>query len=143
MKKDLKAKRIKVIVDINIFISALIGSKNCKEIYNLFKSDKFDILISPDLFDEYKRVTTWGKFKKFINEELCKKLLNLIRNDSEKVLPKENVSVCRDPKDNIVLECAMAGKPDFIVTGDKDLLSLKKFKSISIISPKEFVRLVR
>ncbi len=46
--------------------------------------------------------------------------------------------VCRDADDNMVLATAIAAKANFIVTGDDDLLVLKKFEDISILSPRQF-----
>ena len=52
-------------------------------------------------------------------------------------------SLCRDRKDNIVLECAAAVKADFIVTGDKDLLCLKIFRKTRIVPPKKFLEILK
>lgn len=63
--------------------------------------------------------------------------LTRIRKMVEMVTPTEKVSVItRDPKDNKILECALAGKADLIVTADQDLIKLKSFKGIGIIHPK-------
>ena len=51
----------------------------------------------------------------------------------------ERISDCRDPKDNIVLECAVAGGGDYIVTADPDLLILNPFRGIKIVPPHEFL----
>jgi putative PIN family toxin of toxin-antitoxin system len=132
---------VKVVIDTNVFVSALIGSKVCKKIYELLKQDRFELVIS---FELIKEITSVLKRTKFELEEIeLEKLKHLLWRKSEIVFPKNVVSLCRDPKDNIVLECASAGKPDFIVTGDKDLLSLKKFKNIPIITPSKFVKLIR
>jgi putative PIN family toxin of toxin-antitoxin system len=56
----------------------------------------------------------------------------------ELVFPRETVLACRDPDDNRVLEAAMEGKCEYIVTGDKDLLDLKKYKKILILTPREY-----
>jgi len=47
--------------------------------------------------------------------------------------------ICRDPKDDFILECAQTGNADLIVTGDKDLLSLKSFGSIQIVTPRQYL----
>ena len=49
------------------------------------------------------------------------------------IAPKLTIKVCRDEKDNKFLECAESAKADYIVSGDEDLLSLKKYKGIPII----------
>lgn len=57
------------------------------------------------------------------------------------IAPKLNIKVCRDEKDNQFLECAENAKADYIVSGDGDLLSLKKYKDISIVRSSEILRL--
>ena len=130
-----------IIIDTNIFISALLKSKNCIVILEALKQDKFKLIISEKLIEEILIVANEPKFE-FSKYEI-KELEELIREKAEVVETPEKISLCRDPKDNIVLECASAGKLDFIVTGNKDLLSLKKFKNIPIITPFKFVRLLR
>jgi putative PIN family toxin of toxin-antitoxin system len=136
-------KKIKVVIDTNIFISALLGSKNCKEIRDKFVEAVFDIVISEEMFGELMDAIREPKFENLIKDEDIKELRELLEKDAFWIIPEEKVFICRDIEDNIVLECALAGKVDFIVTGDKDLLSLKKFKSILIITPKKFIKLLR
>jgi predicted nucleic acid-binding protein len=56
-------------------------------------------------------------------------------------IPKQLKAVDRDPDDDMVLECAMEGGAHYIVTGDKDLLDLKVFRSIQIVRASEFLRI--
>ena len=58
------------------------------------------------------------------------------------VYPSGKFDIVRDKKDNKVIECAFDGKVDYIVTGDPDLLVLKEFKGIKIITAKEFLDVV-
>jgi len=51
--------------------------------------------------------------------------------------------ICRDPKDDFILECAQTGNADLIVTGDKDLLSLKLFNGIQIVTPRQYLNFPR
>lgn len=53
--------------------------------------------------------------------------------------PIEHVAVCRDPKDNQFLDVAVASEAPFLITGDKDLLSLKKFRMTRILTPRQFL----
>ena len=57
-------------------------------------------------------------------------------------IPKALAAVCRDPDDNMVLECALAGHAQYIVSGDKDLLELKEFRGVRIVRAAEFLRLL-
>ena len=47
-------------------------------------------------------------------------------------------SVCRDPEDDAILACALEARVDYLVTGDEDLLELKVFKGIRIVTPRDF-----
>jgi len=87
-------------------------------------------------------------------EELAEKLEARLRFSAEQVaetladylgflrvaqIPKVLDAVPRDPEDNMVLECAIAGKAQYIVTGDKDLLVLKTFRGIQIVRASDFL----
>lgn len=54
-------------------------------------------------------------------------------------IPGNILGICRDPKDDMVIECAVAAGADLILTGDKDLLALKRYKSIRILTPRQFL----
>jgi hypothetical protein len=67
-------------------------------------------------------------------------VLSLILLRGEPVVPARRIGVCRDPNDNMVLEAAVAGKVDAIVSGDEDLLTLSPFEGIPVLSPAAFLR---
>ncbi len=127
------------VIDTNIFISGLLGSGACRKVFLSFKEQQFTLDISEILFEELKFVTERSKFHSLIDSKERKEIIFFIKSHAIFVKPKEKVNICRDAKDNKLLECALRAKPDFIVTGDKDLLVLKSFQGISIISPKEFL----
>ena len=130
----------KIVVDTNIFISALLGSKSCQQIYEFLKEDKFQLVISENLVTELKSTLILAKFE-FTKEEIDELIEHVLRK-AQKVESTVKIDICRDPKDNIIIECAIAGKADFIVTGDEDLLTLKSFRKISIITPKKFLEII-
>ena len=66
-------------------------------------------------------------------------VVEAILKDSIMVSTRENITVSRDPDDNRVLECAVAGYADLIVSGDKDLLVLGKHDGIPIITVRQFL----
>jgi putative PIN family toxin of toxin-antitoxin system len=58
------------------------------------------------------------------------------------VYPEKRVLVCRDPKDNIILNCCLAAGAEFLITGDKDLLDIINLPfNLKIITPKEFIKI--
>ena len=57
------------------------------------------------------------------------------------VRPVKKLSVCRDIKDNMILECCLAGGVDFLITGDKDLLDILELPfKLRILTPSEFIK---
>jgi predicted nucleic acid-binding protein len=60
-------------------------------------------------------------------------------NTGVPVTPQAVIQACRDPDDNRVLECAVEGHAQYIVTGDRDLLKMEKFRGCEILSPADFL----
>jgi len=131
----------KIVVDTNVFISALLGSKSCRQIYEFLKEDKFQLVISENLLTELKNTLILAKFE--FTEEEIDELIEHVLQKAQKVESTIKVDICRDPKDNMVIECAIAETTDFIVTGDKDLLTLNSFRKILIITPRQFLKILR
>ncbi len=96
------------------------------------------LLFSENTFKELTHVLFRKKFS--LNNEELTRLLKIIESKSSFIVTSEQITLCRDKEDNKVLECAIAGKADFIITGDKDLLTLDKFKDISIVTPADFFK---
>ena len=131
------------VIDTNIFVSGLLGSPFCRTIFRYLKQGKFDLAISEVLFDELKFVLERRKFQTLIHTEEKMEIISFIETKAVFVSPKTPVRLCRDLKDDKILECALEAKPACIATGDKDLLILKKFRSSPIINPREFLILLK
>ena len=127
---------IKVVIDTNIWISFMIG-KTLKG-FEKYLNKKVKIITSEEQIKEIVSVLRREKFRKYFSTEDIKELLFLILKISELVDLKHNIFDCRDEKDNFILEMAVNGNADIIVTGDKDLLVLHPYKNILIINYKEF-----
>ena len=130
---------MRVVIDTNIFISGLLGSGSCRKVYLSFKEGEFELVVSEVLFEELKFVIERPKFHLLIDAEEKKEVILFIRSKAIFVKPKRKFNICRDTKDNKLLECALEARADFIVSRDKDLLILKSFLGTSIVSPKEFL----
>lgn len=133
---------IKVVIDTNIFISSLIGNGNSSLILDLLCEKEFNLIISHALLDELSMVLLRPKFQEYFTYAEIKELTCLIQSYACIPPSSANIHICRDPKDDIVLECAIDGKADFIVTGDDDLLCLNPFRDIHILTPAQFVQLL-
>ena len=128
----------KVVIDTNIFVSALIFGGNprtCLELaregeITVFSSRKLLLELSHKLADKFH----WSDFE-------IKDVLEGLKKIIQVVNPLMKLAVVRnDPSDNMVLECALEAKADYIVSGDKKhILALGNFKGIQIMSAKEFL----
>ena len=97
------------------------------------------LIFSQELLEEFIAVTQRHKFKKYFSSEDLDVLLVQIGNLAEFIEVKENVAICRDPKDNFLLALAQASKATHLLTGDKDLLSLKSFGTTKILTMSSFL----
>jgi putative PIN family toxin of toxin-antitoxin system len=135
-------KKIKIILDTNIWISYLI-SKNNNQWDTLIFSDKIQIIYSEKLLNEFIEVTQRDKFRKFISLDDLEVILNYLGDFAIFV---ENIekkyTLCRDLKDNFLLDLAVTAEADFLVTGDKDLLEIKTLENVKILSPTDFINLI-
>ena len=128
----------KVLADTNVLISALLFGGQPRQVLKLAIEKKIFLISSPALLIELMGVLGrkfgWEDKKLQVLEKRLRKLVILIE-------PKQTVDIIKDdPADNRVLECAQAGRVDFIVSGDKHLLTISKFKGVSILSPAEFLK---
>jgi len=128
---------LKVVIDTNIFISTVLGGKTSGKICELLIKGNFKLLYTLDLLDELRYVLFTKDLE--YNKTDIEIILTFIKAEAIFVQPSKKIFLCRDPKDNIVLECASAGKADAIITGDKDLLSMKSFSNIPILTPRQFL----
>ena len=134
---------VKAVVDTNVFISGLLNKGGIpRKIFLAFKEGKFSLFISQSILTEILMTLNKPEIAPLVTIEDRKELLIFLENFAKFVTPKEEVSVCRDPYDNVIIECAVAGNADFIVTGDKDLLIHKSFRGIFIIPPHKFLKIL-
>ena len=97
------------------------------------------LVVSAETFHELTRKVLEPKFDKYFSGTDRADLLTRIAAGSEWTEISERVSVCRDPKLNMMLETALAGRADCIVTGDKDLLVLDPFRTVRIVTAAAFL----
>ena len=128
-------------LDSNIFISAFLFNGLQRKIFELAMFGKFRIGISDAIIDEIKEVLLRPKFKLSIDQ--VKRIITEIESLCTIYYPNEKIiNACRDKDDHIILECAVAANAEYIVTGDNDLLSMKKYKSIMIVNSADFINIV-
>jgi putative PIN family toxin of toxin-antitoxin system len=100
-----------------------------------------ELYITDEILKEILSVMNSSKFDTNINE--IKDYIKIIEKYSKKIISKNvSESISRDKDDDKILQCGLDGNVDFIVTGDKDLLVLREYKSIRIIKPKDYLETV-
>lgn len=102
--------------------------------------DQGRILVSEALVGELSRVLGRDRFDRYVTREERDAFLGSLIRESDLIATTETVRVCRDPKDDKVLEVAINGKATFIITGDADLLVLNPFRGIEIVTPARFLQ---
>lgn len=140
-KNDMK-KKIRIILDTNIWISFLI-TKSMKGIDRLIFNDKAVLLFSDESMTEFIDVTSREKLKPYFTKDDIASLIDLIEVYGEIIEVKSKVDICRDKEDNFLLSLAKDGKADYLITGDKDLLVLENFGKTEMIKLTDFLEKYR
>lgn len=137
-------EKIKVILDANIYVSFfLTRGETIATVFALWKSGAFVIFASIDIVAEIYRIFRYPKIQKRITSIDKNALIRMLDDLVERVYPQERTHFLSDPDDEKYLEAASACQADYLVTGDRVLLSLKKFGTTRIVSPKEFVEMLQ
>jgi len=132
----------RAVIDTNIVIRAVIKPLGTVgPVVVRLRAGEYKLIYSKKLLDELiaKLALPRIRQKYDVDDETVEDILALIALRGEMVEPTRKVKVCRDPKDDMVIEAALAGEAHYIVTGDEDLLTLKEFESIEILTPKSFL----
>ena len=131
---------MRVVLDTNVLVSALLFTGVTSELVALWQQGRITVLISREILEEYLRVLAYPKFQ--LSEGEIKSLLE------EELLPFVQIIkpgtrvrvVKRDPADNKFLECAVAGKADVVISGDKELLAIRHYRQVRIQTPSRFLK---
>ena len=128
----------KVVLDTNSVISAFGWGGNPMRVMDLALDNKLSVVTSLEQIDELRRVLDYPRLQLSLDEK--EKVLNVFLEIAQLVSPKKRVDVItEDPDDNRILEAAVEGKVDYIISGDKHLLDLKKYCGIHIVTASEFL----
>jgi|SRR3989344_5150464 len=139
MSSDTDESPIKVVLDTNILISAIAFGGKPKDVLDLVLEERIIAITSPILLAEFKEIYR----KKFpLLEEDFELTIKNIEEIFGIIQPIKTLDLLRDNDDNRVLEAALEGNCDYIVTGDKDLLELKSYKVIQIVTAEQFLKIM-
>ena len=131
---------MRVVLDSNVFVSALLFGGVTSELVALWQKSDITLLLSRNILEEYFRVLAYPKFQ--LSKE---EIRGIIEGEwlpfVEIIKPGIRLKVVkRDPSDDKFLECAVAGKANVLISGDKELLSLNRYHGVQILSPSQFLK---
>jgi putative PIN family toxin of toxin-antitoxin system len=129
---------VKVVIDTNVLISGVFFTGPPSKILEARRDERVRVVISPDIFEEYRRVGDVLKTQ-FPGVDI-ERILGLLANNTEIVSPESlPLPVCEDPDDDKFLSCALKSGANVIISGDKHLLKASGYKGLQIITPRKFV----
>lgn len=131
-------RAFRVVLDTNVMVSALLFGGNAATLVEQWRRGRFNLLFSRDTLAELVRVLNYPKFK--LSEHECKSILHReVLPFINSVIPRSVPKVIKeDPDDDKFIACALAGKADYLVSGDRHMLAQKQVRSLPIISLGEF-----
>lgn len=130
-----------MVIDTGVLVSAFaFGGTPAKAVKKAFAES--DLFLSPALLREYRAVAQElldeGKINALQFEILISGVAAVV-SAATVVEPRKRLEECRDPEDNMVLECCLAAHADYLITGDKDLLDIENLSfPLFIVSPSEY-----
>ena len=135
---------MKVVFDTNVLISALNTTGKPKELFDKATKGKIQLILSKSILKEFSEVSNDPRIRKYANQDDIIAFLRVI--DSVANITRVNSrlkAVTGDSDDDVVLRTAFDGKADYIVSGDKHLLSLVAFKGIRILTVDDILKLLK
>jgi putative PIN family toxin of toxin-antitoxin system len=137
--------KVRAVVDTNVIVSALIRPKGrAAVLWRRLSEGAFTAVFSPELIDEIAAVLGHPKIRvKYRTRPWdLEDIAALFALRGDLVTRQEGIRICRDPDDDFLLETAVSGNAGYLVTGDKDLLELKKFRQTKIVKLSAFLAIL-
>lgn len=128
----------KVVLDTNVFVSALGWKGASHNVLNECINEKLDLFLSVEIFNEIKRVLMYPKFRFSATE--INEFLDQILEIGNLVETAIKVNIIKDDSsDNKFLECAISVDADYIISRDPHILKINEFRGIKIITPEDYM----
>ncbi len=130
---------MRIVFDTNVLVSAIGWDGPPRRILLAAASGRHHLITTPDLLDELVRVLRYRRLQPVATHPLLPVVLAWLHRPAHVVLPTTRVNAIQeDPADNMVLEAALAGAADVIVSGDRHLLALCEFQGVRILTARQF-----
>ena len=130
--------KIRIVLDTNVLISALLFGGNPRKILELVLAEKIHLLSSPEILKETEGVLSRPKFK--LKKSAVKSMMKELEDICEIVYPSKHFKVVdEDPEDDMLFDCAYAGNADFIISGNDHVVKVKSFQDAKVLFPADFL----
>ncbi len=138
------AASLRVVLDTNVWISGIFFSRGAPaRLLRRWRDERYVVVMTSATLEELEKVLQRKTVQFGAAPDLAVEWMRYVEAYVTIVTVKTNFKgTSRDPKDDMILEAAVAGLAEYLVTGDKDLLVLKEFMGTPIVTPKEFLRLI-
>ena len=134
------SSKICYVFDTNVIVSSLLFENSKPAQAFNYALNHGEVLLSSELLEELSDVLGRKKFDRFLTSEERDEFLETFVDRAILIDVIEKVQECRDPKDDKILELALNGQAQYIVSGDRDLLVLNPFRNVKIVTAEEFLR---
>lgn len=128
---------MKAVFDTNVLIAAFLTEGICSGLLIRARKQAFNLVLCDDIIREFEGILI-KKFK--LTSTDISEISAIVSEAASEILHNLDPipNICRDPNDDMIIACAIDAAADYIVTGDEDLLILKRYKDIVIINPRNF-----
>ncbi len=135
---------LRAVLDTNVLVSSLLALGKPRELLTRILRREMALVISKEILNEFMRVMRRKRFSEYATEEQVRRFVENVKKSAELVMLKNDLKVIdEDPKDDIVINTALDGSADLIISEDHHLLSLREFKDIKIVSVDEALRILK
>lgn len=131
----------RVVFDTSTLISAVLKPQSVPAQALSWAWEVAEVIVSDDTLGELEQVLARERFDAYRDVDVRRAFFEHYRDMTRLVPVIDQVEACRDPKDDKFLSLAVAGAASIIVSSDDDLLSMGRFRDVTIIRPKAFVEL--
>jgi putative PIN family toxin of toxin-antitoxin system len=136
----------RVLIDTNLLVRMVTGTSTISPLYQLWQAGRFELFISPHLLDELTEVLDRPRLRRYLRPGATQAFLTLLRAEATVIIPTFHITLCRDPKDDILLEVAATGRADYLVSADLDLIddlqlktTMKAQYGVKVVTMPEFI----
>ena len=132
---------MRIVIDTNVVASAILFGGKPAELMQLVLMQSVSAVATQEIMAEYRLIidSLLKKYASRVGPRSAEPVLSVIE-----IIPSQTrVDVCRDPDDNKFISCAIDGQCYYIVSGDKDLLTLKEYRDVKIVTVAEFFGLMK